>query len=162
MVWTVYGDIYESAGDLTDQSKFQPIIMPDNTIIVGVRTWVLFIDDPTFTNLSMEIYSNRTDSGSDAPGKLLHTSTDQRTKSEIFTDNSANKEIYFTFNNVNLRGGDTYNFVLTGTGYSPTSSSFIAWRLAWPDPVYTENYTPTVENLNRAPKFISTIIGGVL
>lgn len=162
MGWTVYGDPYESGSELTDQSKFQPVIMPDNTIIKGVRTWVIVVDDPTFTDLSMQIYSNRDDGGDPSPGKLLHTSTDVRTKAQILTDNSANKEIYFSFDDVNLKGGDTYNFVLTGTGYSPTASSYLAWRIAWPDPVYTTNYTPTVENLSRAPKFISTIIGGVL
>lgn len=163
MVWTVYGDQYENASDLTDQSKFQPVIMPSNSIVIGCRTWVILVDDPTLTSLSMEIYSNRPDgSGDPQPGVLLHTSTNVQTKANILTDNSGNKEIFFNFNQVNLKGGDTYNFVLTGAGYSPTASSFIAWRIAWPDPVYTTNYTPTVENLGRAPKFISTVVAGEL
>lgn len=163
MVWTVYGSIYENGSDLTDTTLFQPVKFPENTIVKGVRTWIILASDPTFTDLNMKVYSNREDSGDPAPGVLLHTSTDTRLKSEILTtEDNGVREIYFTFNDINLKANDTYHFVINGTGYSPTSSSFIAWRIAWPDPVYTANYTPTANNISIAPYMITTFIGGDL
>lgn len=159
MAWRVFGTVYESSGALTDQSQYQPVIFPKNSILIGCRTWIILVGDPTFTNLSMQIYSNRAGS----PGKLLETSTDTRTKAEILlVDDHAVKEIYFTFDDFSVKSNETYNFVLTGSGYTYGASSYLAWRVAWPDPVYTENYTPTTSNLGVAPKFISTFIAGDL
>lgn len=159
MVWTIFGYPYENASDMTDTSIFQPVVIPDNIIVKGFRTWIAYQGDPTYTDINMKIYSNLAGS----PAKLLHTSTDSRTKAEIqLVEDHGIKEIYFTFDDINLRSGDTYHVVLNGTGYSPTASSFLIWRAAWPDPVYTTNYTPTTSNLTLSPKFLSAFIAADL
>ena len=155
MAWTVYGTVYESASDLTDTTLSQPVKPKTNLLLRGVRTWIIFVDDPVITSFNMKIYS----SDNNTPKKLLYTSTDSRTKAELLSDNSGVKETYFTFNDVPLNGETTYHFVLNGVGYTPTSSSYVAWRRGWPDPVYQAGFTPNKFNLGGSP-FELYLIGG--
>lgn len=157
MTWTVYGKTWE-AGELTGTAMSQAVILPNNTILKGIRTWIIGYNDPDFDTLNCKIYGN--DASDDSPSKLLFTSSDSRTKAEIqITDVNWHKEIYFTFSDVVLKGGDTYHFAINSPTYNYSSSSFLSWRIAWPDPVYIENWTPTLVNSNRAPFFISSFVG---
>jgi hypothetical protein len=141
-----------SAGALSDASMFQPITIADDMVLAAVRTSVVVIGNPVFTSLCMKLYSNETVGGLATPRKLLATSTDVRTKAEVHTLPHGVKEVYFTFGNLPLKGGDTYNLVVNGTGYAPVAdSSLLAWRKAWPDPVYRGGFTPTLINVNAAP-----------
>ena len=151
MVWEVWGTEYES-GELATSDVYQSTVPNKDIILIGVRTWVVLIDDPTFTDLNMKIYSNvLNDAGLNVPGKLLHTSTDVRTKAEILTaEDHGNKEIYFNFEDVPLDANTRYNFVLNGTGYVPVlGSSFIAWRNGFPDPYYNLNFDVPLTNGNE-------------
>lgn len=160
MGWKVYGKEM-LAGELTGSGVSQVVIPDIDTILIGVRLWLIFVGDPVLADLNLKIYGN--DSIDDTASSLLHTSSDTRTKAEIITLANGVKEIYFTFNEVNLNQGDKYHFVLNGTGYVPVvGSSYVAWRVAWPDPVYRNNYTPTSVNLTTAPFFISSLIGADL
>lgn len=156
MAWTVWGDDWES-GQLSNTEKFQTMKFNKNTVLRAIRTWVIVINDPVFTDLNMKIYSNEIVSGDNTPVKLLHTSTDSRTKAEVHTLEHGVKEIYFTFNDVPLQSETFYNFVINGTGYVPTGSSYLAWMKAFPDPVYSNNFTPSLETLNIAPYQIYAI-----
>lgn len=149
MSWTVYGDNFES-GELSNTNKFQTIQMNKNTILKAIRTWVIMYNDPVITDLSCKIYSNNLESGSNAPGVLLSSSLNTLTKAEIITLDNGVKEIYFTFNDFMMNKDDKYNIVLSGTGYTPTPTSHVAWRKAWPKPVYS-GYGPTYTNLSVAP-----------
>lgn len=149
MGWRVWGDTYDSTSSMQDTTLFQPVVMSSNIILRAVRTWIIYYDDPVYTSLSMKIYSNNNNS----PGKLLHTSTDSRTQDEIREAGSIAgvREIYFNFNDVNLKGGDTYHFVINASGYSPTGDAHLAWMKGFPDPVYAGGYTPAGETLVVAP-----------
>jgi len=148
--WTVWGDDWES-GELASTAKYQPIRFNGNYIVRSIRTWIIVINDPVFTNMNMKIYSNEVVSGDDTPKKLLHTSTDVRTKAEIHTLPHAVKEIYFTFDDIPVQEGTFYNVVINGFGYVPTVSSYLAWMKGFPDPVYSNNYTPALETITKAP-----------
>lgn len=156
--WTVYGDPWES-GELANTNKFQTIKYKDNIILKAIRTWVIVVNDPTFTNLTMKIYSNTVVSSDNTPVKLLYTSTNTLTKSEIITLANGVKEIYFTFDDVPMQEETLYNLVINGAGYVYSSSSHLAWMKAWPDPVYTAGYTPTSESLAVAPYQVYAIGG---
>lgn len=158
MGWRVYGRVFES-GELANTNKFQSMKMKRNLILRAVRTWVIFDNDPTFTDLNMKIYSNEVISGANTPVKLLHTSTNVQEKADIFTNNSACREIWFEFDDVPLQGETVYNFVLNGTGYVYSSNSLVAWRCAWPDPVYQAGFTPTAVNLGESPYELYAIGG---
>lgn len=154
--WSVWADSWES-GELANTSKFQSIKFNGNYIVKAFRTWIVVVDDPVFTSLSMKIYSNEVVSSKNTVKKLLHTSTDVRTKAEIHTLENGVKEIYFTFNDIPVQENTFYNVVINGVGYLPTSGSYLAWMKAFPDPIYGNNYTPALETINLAPYQIYAI-----
>lgn len=158
MGWKVWGDDW-AAGELANTALFQPVQFGADVILRAVRTWIILIGDPVFTDLEMKIYSNEVVDTLDTPRKLLHSSTDRRTKSEIHTLPHGVREIYFSFADVPLKGDDTYNVVINGAGYTPAVDSYLCWRKAFPDPVYATGYTPAIETINRAP-YALYFIGG--
>jgi len=160
MTWRIWCRPWDS-GQLANTDIFQPVTPKKNIILIGCRTWIVAISDPTFTDLNMKIYSNDDNAAVDTPLELLATSTNSQAKADIITLDHGVKEIYFNFDNVSLQENTKYNFVMNGTGYVPTSSSFLCWRKAYPDPVYTAGYTPTKESLGVAPYEIY-LIGGDL
>lgn len=156
MGWKIWATEWTTTGQMEDASIFQPILFPRNVILRATRTWIVAYNDPVFTSLSMKIYSNQVVSGINTPKKLLHTSTDVRTKAEIFTLPNAAKEIYFNFDDVPLREGDTYNFVINAVGYVPVNfpdpdASLLAWRKGYPDPIYTASFKAALDIVERAP-----------
>jgi hypothetical protein len=154
LTWKIFANNFES-GELSNTNKFVNMDFEEDTLLRAVRTWIVVYNDATFTSLNMDVYTNRSDN---TPGVKLASSTNSLTKSEIITLDNGVKEIYFTFNDVLLDKDDSYNFVMQGVGYSPTSTSYLAWVQAFPDPVYTINgFTSTLENINRAPYRIYAI-----
>lgn len=153
MALRVWGDVFDTS-DLTDTSmplRFKPT---KNIVLRAVRTWYVFSDDPTFTNLNMKLYADR---GGDVAG-LIATSTNTQAKGDIFTDNSAYAEIHFQFSDIALRKDTFYNLVTNGTGYTASGNSVIAWAKAFPDPIYPDPKTPAFEGMHVAPYFL-TVIG---
>lgn len=148
MTFSVWANEWAS-GELSNTNLYQPVIFNQNTILRAIRTWVIVYNDPSFTNLNCKIYSN--DVQTSAPKLLLYTSTNTVLKADLYTDDYAVREIYFEFADINLNGEDTYHFVINGTGYSYSSSSYLAWKKAWPDPVYATNYVVANINAYRAP-----------
>lgn len=123
-----------STSEFTDTSKAQAITPEKNIIMRNAHAYLCCVNDPAFTNISMKIYADR----SNSPGKLLYTSTDVRTKADILTDNSCFGWFYFTFNDVELRKDNKYWVVLNATGYTGTATSNVGWAKAWPDTVYDD------------------------
>lgn len=158
MGWRVWGTDFES-GELASTAKFQTFRPNADILLRYVRTWFIFINDPIFTDLSVKLYSNEVRSGDNTPVELL-ASTDARTKSELITLENGVKETGFEFSSViPLQANTYYNIVINGTGYIPTASSYIAWMKAFPDPVYSTDYTPAIETINYAPYQVYFISG---
>jgi hypothetical protein len=150
------------SGQLSNADIFQPFYPRKNMMLKAVRTWIFAKSDPTYTSLNMKLYSNDDSSGDDVPKAVIATSTNVVTKAQIQpTQPHAISEVYFEFDDIPLQSDTKYNLVINGTGYSPTSSSFLGWRKAYPDPIYRTGYTPTKENLGIAPYEIS-IVGAEL
>lgn len=161
MGWRVWGSGWDSADEIEGTSLYQPVVFNRDVVLRAARTWIIVVGDPVFDSLSMKIYSNRPVDSFDAPGKLLHSSTDTRAKAEIHTLANGVKEIFFTFADIPLKGTEVYNFVINGAGYVPAPNSHLAWMKGFPDPVYATGYTPAIETINRAP-FQIYFIGGTL
>ena len=128
--------------------------MNTNTILKGMRTWVIFVNDPTLIDLSMNIYTDE----AGEKGKLLTSSTNSLTKAQMITDTNGVKEIYFNFDDFPMDADIEYQFGLTGTGPSFTASSYIAWMVAYPDPVYRTGLTVNFHLITTAP-FVMYFIG---
>lgn len=140
-MWRVFGDDFSTAA-MTDKSMFQKVTFDRNYIIKGVRTWLIFYNDPTITSVNMKIYSD--EGGS--PRKLLATSTNTLTKAQMITLENGVKEIYFDFDNFPVKQDNNYHFVINGVGYTGSASSHVAWMKGFPDPVLTQ--TPAVSYAN--------------
>lgn len=147
--WKVYADTVSTA-DAVGTTMSQKVDFNKNIILRACRIWIICYGNPNFTSLTMKIYSN--DGGS--PKKLLHTSTNSPTKAEVITLDNGVKEIYFNFNYPVFDADDSYHFVLQAAGYTYSDASHFSWKKAWPDPVYTTNWTPTSINLLTAPRAI--------
>lgn len=150
MAWSIYASRWES-GELDDTSQFQVIKPVKDIVLKAVRTWIVIYNAPTFSNLTMKIYANDKNVSADQPGALLATSSTQWNLADLTTENNAVKETYFEFDDFNMNGEDEYCFVMAADSYVYLASSHLAWRKAWPDPVYQAAYTPTIPNMGRAP-----------
>jgi len=150
MAWEVWGNPYLT-GELSNTTRHQPVIFHDDIVLRACRTWVVIYNNPVFTNLQMKIYSSELVGGSQVPKKLLHTSSNSPTKAEIITLSNGVKEIYFDFDFPVFSANDTYHFVLSGTGYTGTTDSHIAWQKAFPDPVNRTGLTLSANDIGIAP-----------
>lgn len=143
--------------DLTSGfARYQKIIPPANEVFTGFQTWFFVWNDPTFTDIYFHIYSL----DGTTPRKLLYTSTNTILKADLHTLEYADKGFGMLFNNVALKGGESYALVPRATGYTATSSAYLGWQLGYPDPAYTTNVpTSSVANLGRSPFKITGIVG---
>lgn len=159
MGWQVFGRVLDTADLSSGKSVYQPVIFNNDVILKGFQSWFVVYNDPTFTNLYFQIYSL---SGTTAK-KLLYTSSNVVTKSEMITLDYGIKGIPFLFDNAIFKGTDSYALVPRATGYTASASSYLAWKFAYPDPVYRTNVPlSSVANLGRSPYDISGFIGAGL
>lgn len=162
MGWQVWGKSIYSSDMNETLGYYQPTIMHKNIILRAARIWLVFYNDPTFDNVGMSIYTNDDNTtAEDTPAIKIADSTNTLTKSQIITESNGVKEIYFKFNDIPLQSDIKYNFMLTSKNYVGSTTSHLAWVKAYPDPVYTEGYTPTLVNMPNAP-FTIYFIGGTL
>lgn len=153
MSWTVWADVYDSALGTSIYARFSP---GKNIYLRGMRATIISVGSPTYTSLNAKLYS---DASNQTPGILIATSTDSRTKAELQSLDHAIIQTYFTFDDVPLQEHDNYHLVIDGVGYSPTASSYLGWRKAWPDPIYSGSFTASSSNIDIAP-YDYSIIGG--
>lgn len=141
MALIVHGEIFETA-DFSSTNISMPFTPSVNLSLIAIRSTYISYNNPTWTGtMSLKIYSN---SPSDEPDQLLATSTNSWTKASIIaantntftTLNNAIFSIYFNFSNFNLKSGVKYHLVTNGTLYTGSTSSHLAWKKAFPDPVY--------------------------
>jgi len=149
MGWRVYGDKFENLSSefLLGREHEQQTTFNKNIILRTVRCWAIFVGDPTFDSLRLNV---RPDNDGVQATTLIAQSTNTLTKAEVLTDNSGVREIFFNFNDISLSEGGQYWVALSAVGYSPSSSSFIAMRRQWPDPYY-DGVTTTFVSQARNP-----------
>lgn len=145
MAWKVFGDTYNNDSELGTKSYRCKFLNPE--IIRTVRTWVIFYNNPSITNLNMKIYTDN----NGQIGSLLHTSTNSLTKSQMITLANGCKEIYFTFDDVSIDNLNYYHYVLTGLSSGLSSTSTIAWKHGWPDNIYRTGLSLSFEELLVSP-----------
>lgn len=153
-VWRTFGQQVFTA-DVGSQSVYQRFQVPKKYLLLSVKTWMIFYNNPTFSGLWIELWS---DLGG-KPGQLLKSSK-VRLKSELLTKANGFLEIPFDFSaplGVTLQASDWYHLVINASGYTGDASSHISWMKAFPDPIYDTGYTPTFENLSIAPYQLSMI-----
>lgn len=156
-MWKVWGDPITTA-DMSGNLVYQKLKPNDDIFCLAVRIWVIVYNNPTYTSLSLKLYSE--DTATTAPGNLILSSDNVQLKADVCTLANGVKEIWFHFNSPNgiaLNTATNYYFVLNAVGYTGDASSHLAWMKAWPDPVYTTNLSTTVESLAVAPKTIYII-----
>lgn len=148
-----YGECFETAS-MSDTSMSVRFTPGDEVVLRALRTWLIFNDySGSFTNMVGKLYSDR----SGSPGALIATSTNSFNRADIITQNSGVKEIYFLFDDISLRSNLYYHLVINCSNYTATANDHIAWRKAWPDPVYRDGWTQTFESLGVAPYFLTAI-----
>lgn len=148
-----YGECFETA-DMSGTGMYVRFTPGDNVVLRALRTWLIFNDySGSFTSMVGKLYSDR----SGSPGALITTSTNSFNRADVTTLNSGVKEIYFLFDDVSLRSNLYYHLVINCSNYTATASNHIAWRKAFPDPVYRGGWSQTFENLGIAPYFLTAI-----
>lgn len=153
MSFDVYAEVLETA-DMTNSLRVFRLLQSTekNLTVIGFRATLVLYNNPTFTSVSCDIYSVK----NGEPDVLLYSSTDSRTKAELLekdniTYNSGHVETWFEFDQVNLKQGDWYAFVIKAVGYTGSSSSHIALKKDWPDPVVYYGNTPSYFDIVRSP-----------
>lgn len=157
MTWKVYGEVL-SASDLTSTNIRSTMKFHKNLFVKAIRTCLILYGNPTFTNMKMKIYDNNT--SGNTPSKLKATSINSFQTSDLLqTYAHGLKFIHFEFVPFGVNADDTYHAVLSADSYSPSESSFLAWRNYWPDPVYTTNVDVNSVSFFNAPILITGVVG---
>ena len=133
-------EILETA-DMSSKRVYRSMECNKNSILTQIVTGIILHNPSSFTGLVMRVYS---DNGG-SPGSLIATSTNSWSKTQLLlTHNYGVKWVYFNFNNVNLRQGLTYHYILEGassyTADTDTSAgnSYIGWRIDYPEGIYDD------------------------
>lgn len=129
-------EVLENSDVTTGKRVFQKVKFENNSVLYACRVNLIGLNNPTFTDLSLEIYSI---DGLNNPVKLLHTSTNVITKAQMMTSGTGIYDIPFFFANPVFKGGDYYAFVLRASDYTFLDTSYLGWRKDFPDPVYKTN-----------------------
>lgn len=158
MTWRMLGKpIYTADNSASAPGVYQKFKVSSNILVRAFRIGVVHYNNPTYTSLQLKIYGNRNGS----IGKLLHTSSNSVTKSTIAeTENHTYKETYFEFlPSPSLRSGEEYFAAIFINGaYVGNSSTHIAWKSTWPDPIFDTGVTQTQAKSAKYP-FDLAIIG---
>lgn len=131
--------------DTSDMSATVPTVFQrlkissglSNYLLHGIQAGIVHVGDPAFTAIVAELWS---DDG-DGPGKLIAQSTTSWTKAQVLTLPHGMKTVGFAFNKPGLRAGLHYNLALRASGYTGSDSSYLAWRISYPDPQYSTGVT---------------------
>lgn len=143
-----------TTAEMGGTSISQQILTPKKFLLAGVQAGVIFYGDPAYTSLVMRLYHDSAGS----PGGLIATSKSY-SKAEIQSLAHAYKFIGFGFDPfVPMQSSALYHLVLYAAGYTGDASSHIAYRLAYPDPQYTEGQDLDAAHADNHP-FEMTFVG---
>ena len=136
--------------------RFQ--VTSGNSLLRGVSVGVIFYNDPAFTALSLELWSDR----ASGAGALIATSSNSYTKVQCLEgENSAYKILGFTFQDLPIKDNSFYRLALRPTVYTGDATAHIAWRLSYPDPQYRTGLTLNAAKGANSP-FEFSIISAVI
>ena len=136
MSWRMIGKplmTSDMSGIPTATQKFNSEALSSDYLLKAVTLGVIFYNDPAFTNISVELWSDRSGSAQ----KLIATS-DTFSKAEcLVVQSHAFRTFGFSFSSaIPLRAQTAYHIFLRSSGYTGTDSSHIAVKLSYPDPQY--------------------------
>jgi hypothetical protein len=143
MGWRVWGRDYQPS-QLT-----QRLSLPIDTSLIGARVWVILFNSPVFNSVELQILSGNA---------VIAESTNTYTKTQISTFTHAAREIYFDFNNVNLKKNFEYGFRINLNGYLFVPGRMFSWMIDFPRPAYDPTFVPSLVKLSSAPLTL-TLIG---
>jgi len=159
MTWRMIGKPYETA-DVTAvpsiTQRFTHAGPPH--VLRGVDVGVIFYNDPTFTSITLELWSDR---ASGAGALIAQSSTNYTKLACMESQNSAYKVLGFTFPDVALRNGAFYRLALRPAGYTGNAAAHIAWRFSYPDPQYRGGLTLNAAKGANTPFEFSIISAAV-
>lgn len=141
--WTNWAETLETAdlsgSNITVYQKFRSI--DGNKILRAIRSYFIFQNLPTFTNLKFRLYSVTFDgrvgaliSESNGGGILL---ADVPSLNPVVM-----KDKWWEFDYIKLRENVWYAIAPYDPTYVRTGTKHIAWRKDYPDPVYRTNNNP--------------------
>lgn len=128
---------------------YQPFYPRQDFILRGLRQWIVFYNNPTITGMKCSIYAS--DSVTGLPSTKIAESSKVWEKSEIITLANGFFEIYYDFNLIPLQADTQYHVVYHADSYTYSPTSHVSYRVAYPDPVYSEGLTIAPEKLNVFP-----------
>lgn len=161
MSWRMIGKPYATA-DVTAvptiTQRFQHDTLGTPNLLRGISVGVIFYNDPAFTTITLELWSDR----ASGPGALIAQSSTSYTKLECMeAQNSAYKILGFTFPDAPLKPGSFYRIALKPVGYTGDATAHIAWRLSYPDPQYRDGLTLNAAKGANSPFEFSIISAAV-
>lgn len=142
----LWGRIAET---LTGTEIYQPFLPGQDFILRGLRHWIVLLNNPTVSTLRCSIYANN--STTNLPSTKIADASNTWEKSDLLTQTHGFFEIYFDFNFVPLQADTRYHVVFTADSYTYSISSHVAYRVAYPDPVYSGGLTIAPEKLDVFP-----------
>lgn len=152
MTWKVYGNQFTTS-DMTGKSQFLKFNPTKNIVLRAIRTWYVFYNDPTFSDLTCKLYGDQ----DGEPGALIATASNTFNKADLFSDDYALVEVYWEFNLIPLRQEINYHFVTNCSGYTYSENSHIAWRKGWPDNVYRTGLDLDTEEIHTSPFTLAVV-----
>lgn len=151
MGWRVIGKpllTADMSGIPTITQKFNSESGSSDYLLKSVVLGVLFYNDPAFTNIYVEIWSDRSGSAQ----KLIATSNSIHKSECLVTEIHGYRMIGFSFDSaIPMRAQTPYHVALRASGYTGTNASHIAVRLSYPDPQYGELITQDAASGARHP-----------
>ncbi len=154
-MWTVYADDLVNADFAGAPIQYQPFSLPRLTKVKAASTFMLFYNDPVFTEMKMRIYSDKNGSAAD---QLFEFDNSFVPGDILLTESYGMKEIRFEFDIPKWLAKDTtYHLVPYFSGASFTLSSYVSWIRAWPDLNTDSPYSLDFYNLHLQPYWISII-----
>lgn len=161
MSWRMIGKPYATADVTTVPSitqRFQHNLAESPHVLRGVSVGLIFYNDPSFTSITLELWSDR----ATGAGALIAQSSTSYTKLACMeSENSAYKVLGFTFPDVALRPGCLYRLALKPVGYTGDATAHIAWRHSYPDPQYRAGLTLNAAKGANTPFEFSIISAAV-
>lgn len=134
MALTVYADPLTDADLTTATGKSIRFTPGKNIVMEGCFTFLVMNNVGTFTNLAINLYSDRDGS----PGTLIQQSSRKWNRSDLVTTyNNGLKYVGFDMGTkISLNKDTYYHLVLSASSYTFSESAHLAWEKAWPDPIY--------------------------
>lgn len=157
MAWEMVGRPISTADAAaatpTISQKFQiPSTLTKGAILKGVGLPLIYYNNPAFSSVTLELWSDRGGSPQDKIGESNHSWTKTQIQTNVITT-EAHGVVYmgFEFDELPLRPGVVYHLALRIGAYTGDETTFLAWKHVHPDPAYTTGLTLEVVKAGISP-----------